>query len=55
MTVYQSLSILSFRPIASGDAPKQRDGGVREIIERQQQRRGQLLMPGKLQQTPAEQ
>ena len=35
--------------------PKQRDGGVGEIIERQQQCGRNVLMPGELQQAPADQ
>ena len=38
---------------APDDAPHQGDGGVSEIIERQQKGGGNLLMPGELQQTPA--
>ena len=35
------------------DAPNQGDGGVGEIVERQQKGGRDLLMPGELQQTPA--
>ncbi len=38
---------------APGHTPQQGDGGVSEIIERQQQRSCEVLMPGELQQAPA--
>ncbi|MHC2626654.1 hypothetical protein ACVIW2_008686 [Bradyrhizobium huanghuaihaiense] len=41
--------------LAARDAPKQRDGGIGEVIGRQQQRRSRLPVPGELEQAPAEQ
>ena len=41
--------------LAPGHPPQQRDGRVGQIVERQQQGGCKLLMPGELQQAPAEQ